>query len=296
MNSMSETGQEQGTRELVALAIGGNRQAFDNLWVRYRKRIFVFLYRRTGSFNDAEDLCQQTFIRAWVALSSNRYEERSAFSSWLYQIANNVGNDWTRRQGPEAPNQELAEDEPEGSVSLTEQDSVAHKMLFDWLSSELEHVLTDSITAQQGQELLALFKRLAFVAYYVDGCTLPEIGGQLAAHAQLCGVAPPTTGQLNNWLRRGDILGRLMQHLVDEHLDQLIDTVSEIIGELDLSDQHRSIAGSRWLEGLSISEIGDTFQLSEAEVDEILEEALRKLVAELTAEMKKRLHDVRHHS
>ena len=58
---------------------------FDRIVERYEGRLFNFLLRRTGSRTDAEDLTQETFVRAWQQL--HRYDPVWSFSTWLFTIA-----------------------------------------------------------------------------------------------------------------------------------------------------------------------------------------------------------------
>ena len=72
---------------LVAVAKGGNRQAFGVLVERHERRIFFVARRITGTREDAEDVVQQTFQKAFTHLC--KFEERSTFSTWLTRIAIN---------------------------------------------------------------------------------------------------------------------------------------------------------------------------------------------------------------
>jgi RNA polymerase sigma-70 factor, ECF subfamily len=73
---------------LVARAASGNRDAFDELVRRYRRQVHGLVRVLTGGDNEAEDLVQDIFVRAYRAIGSFRGE--SAFRSWLYRIAINA--------------------------------------------------------------------------------------------------------------------------------------------------------------------------------------------------------------
>jgi RNA polymerase sigma-70 factor (ECF subfamily) len=75
-------------QSLVNQAAAGSRDAFDELVVRYRRRVYNLVRALTGGDSEAEDLVQDVFIRAYRAIGSFRGD--SAFRSWLYRIAINV--------------------------------------------------------------------------------------------------------------------------------------------------------------------------------------------------------------
>lgn len=74
--------------ELVSRTLKGDLSAFERLYSQHRARIYSALFFRTRSKEDAEDLLQTTFLRAYLGLKGFRGE--SAFSTWLMQIAMNV--------------------------------------------------------------------------------------------------------------------------------------------------------------------------------------------------------------
>jgi RNA polymerase sigma-70 factor (ECF subfamily) len=75
----------------------GDPEAFEALVRRYQRMIYSLAYRMTGSAADAEDVTQETFIRAHEQLGTFRAEAK--FSSWLYRIAVNHCLHWRQRAG-----------------------------------------------------------------------------------------------------------------------------------------------------------------------------------------------------
>jgi RNA polymerase sigma-70 factor (ECF subfamily) len=74
--------------ELAVRAREGSRGSFDELVVRYRPRLVAFLARRLADAADAEDVAQETFVRAFDHL--DRYDATRSFSTWLFAIGKNV--------------------------------------------------------------------------------------------------------------------------------------------------------------------------------------------------------------
>src|ERR671922_1469660 len=82
--------------ELVARSIRGDADSFNELILRWERPIYALAYRQIGREEDARDVCQETFLRAYRALSGFRGQAK--FSSWLYRIALNLCRDWMRRE------------------------------------------------------------------------------------------------------------------------------------------------------------------------------------------------------
>jgi RNA polymerase sigma-70 factor (ECF subfamily) len=72
--------------------------AFGELYTRYVKKIYNYIYYRTGNYHDAEDLTSRVFFRALAHIDS--YTDRGVpFSAWLYRIAHNLVANWHRDRG-----------------------------------------------------------------------------------------------------------------------------------------------------------------------------------------------------
>jgi len=82
--------------ELVARSVGGDAESFNELILRWERPIYALAYRTIGREEDARDVCQETFLRAYRALPGFRGQAK--FSSWLYRIALNLCRDWVRRE------------------------------------------------------------------------------------------------------------------------------------------------------------------------------------------------------
>jgi RNA polymerase sigma-70 factor, ECF subfamily len=93
--------------ELVARAMGGDADSFNQLILRWERPIYALAYRVIGREEDARDVCQDTFLRAFRALPG--FKGQAKFSSWLYRIALNLCRDWIRRQR-RAPVVQMPED------------------------------------------------------------------------------------------------------------------------------------------------------------------------------------------
>ena len=90
MGTVDVMPKEEGAAA-VAAARAGDESAFAMLAERYRPELQVHCYRMLGSFEDAEDLVQETFLRAWRRRAT--FEGRSSFRAWLYGIATNASLD-----------------------------------------------------------------------------------------------------------------------------------------------------------------------------------------------------------
>src|SRR5256714_4429721 len=82
--------------ELVARSVGGDADSFNELILRWQRPIYALAYRVIGREEDARDVCQETFLRAFRALPG--FKGQAKFSSWLYRIALNLCRDWIRKQ------------------------------------------------------------------------------------------------------------------------------------------------------------------------------------------------------
>ena len=85
---VSVVSPERDDAALVDAVLGGETSAFDELVERHRRAVYQVCFRFVNNHEDASDLAQETFVRAWKGLPN--FKRESALSTWLYRIAVNV--------------------------------------------------------------------------------------------------------------------------------------------------------------------------------------------------------------
>src|SRR6478672_9295423 len=93
--TMARLGDPSGERTLVVAAQNGDEQAFETLFKRYQQKTFAVVLRYTRVVEDAEDIVQQSFYKAFAHLS--QFQGESSFSTWLTRIAINESLMFLRR-------------------------------------------------------------------------------------------------------------------------------------------------------------------------------------------------------
>jgi len=164
---------EQSDATAVAQVRAGNPDAYRVLVERHSHSVFRLAFRMTGNQQDAEDLVQETFLRAYRQIG--RFDGRASFSTWLYRIAANCSLDLIRarkrRQEQQTPVNEEGE---ELGAALPAADPAPDRLAF---SGELKQLLAPAI------ESLSPMERTAFVLRHYEGMCIEEIGKVLGVNA-----------------------------------------------------------------------------------------------------------------
>ncbi len=119
--------------EIVAQILKGDRQSYALLVEKYKTPIYNLAYRMTGNLGDAEDLTQETFIRAYQYLW--RYDTRKKFFTWLYTVAFNLIKSHLRKKNKKHNISEafsahsLADDSPSPETTLIETQEITACLL-----------------------------------------------------------------------------------------------------------------------------------------------------------------------
>ena len=157
-----------GDKELVALARSGDRAAFDQLVERYQRRLLRLVLRLLRDPAEAEDVVQETFLRAYRGLP--RFRGESAFFTWLYRIAINAAHNaiLNRKRRPVPVPQPRSRPGPQEAVPEA---STPEGLL---LSKQV------MATVDAALDALPLELRTAIVLREIEGLSYEEIGEIMA--------------------------------------------------------------------------------------------------------------------
>ncbi len=86
----------ESEERLIQKAKAGDKDAFGKLVKKYHQKMLYVAYDLMGNYEDAKDLAQETFLRAFLKLS--QFQERAQFSTWLYRVLYNLAIDTHRRK------------------------------------------------------------------------------------------------------------------------------------------------------------------------------------------------------
>lgn len=158
---------------VVAQVLAGDSGAFRLLVDRHTRSIYGVAYRMTGNQEDAEEIVQETFLRAYKAL--HKFELRSSFATWIYRIAVNRCLDFLKTKKM-TDTVQIADDPAEGEreIQIAAGDPGPDRLL---LSNEARQKIDQAIC------LLSPSERVAFTMRHMEGKSIEEISKTLKVRA-----------------------------------------------------------------------------------------------------------------
>ena len=149
----------------VARARAGDSDAFRVLSERHGRALFRLAFRMTGNEQDAEDVVQESFLRAYRQLG--KFDERATFGTWLYRIAANCSLDLVRSKKRRSEHIAQPDTEMEDPVvALPSGDPNPERMA---LSSEVRERVAEAMNE------LSATERTAFVLRHFEGMCIEEV-------------------------------------------------------------------------------------------------------------------------
>jgi RNA polymerase sigma-70 factor (ECF subfamily) len=153
---------------IIERAQGGDREAMNQLVMKYQARAYQFAYRLTGNQDDASDLVAETFVRVYTALP--RFRRDAQFTTWLFRIVTNCFLDAKKKAGRK-PTDQLEDSWVEAGAQSTivEPEDPAESVE----RSEREEIL------QKGIEALPDHQRAMIVMFHVESLSYEDIAATL---------------------------------------------------------------------------------------------------------------------
>ena len=156
--------------ELLAAFVAGEEGAFSILTERYLKTVYSFVVRFVGDSNEAEDIVQETFLKAWKSASKYR-EEASKFKTWVLRVARNTAIDHLRKR-KHVPFSQFDTEDGHNVLVETVPDTQS-------LPDELLATFQDAEMVQEALAQLSPDAREVVLLHYMNGLTFLEIGDML---------------------------------------------------------------------------------------------------------------------
>lgn len=151
----------------------GDSEAFRLLVERHGRAVFRLAYRITGNEQDAEDVVQETFLKAYREIE--RYESRCSFSTWLYRITSNCSLDLIRKRKIREHKRERSVDPNQDILQTVASTHPGPERAL--LSSQISESVQAALDELSSQE------RTAFVLRHFEGMSIEEIGEALGTGA-----------------------------------------------------------------------------------------------------------------
>jgi RNA polymerase sigma-70 factor (ECF subfamily) len=165
--------------DLVARSIDGDTDSFNQLVRRWERPIYALAYRTLGRDEDARDVTQETFMRAFRSIGGFRGQAK--FSSWIYRIALNLCRDWLRKerrtpvvQAPEGV------DVIEMATEADPGESIEDKVARQNLSAHVQRAMAALSEEQRSTIILKEYQGLTFQEIAdLQGCPLSTVKTRL---------------------------------------------------------------------------------------------------------------------
>jgi RNA polymerase sigma-70 factor (ECF subfamily) len=151
----------------------GNQHGFRVLVERHSHALFRLAYRMTGNEHDAEDLVQETFLRAYKQI--HRFDGRAAFSTWLYRICTNCAVDLLRGKKTKGEVQPGTTEEGQSWLDRVAAPTPSPERLTQ--SNQISCILEPAL------KKLTDMERTAFILRHYEGCDIEQIACILGVHA-----------------------------------------------------------------------------------------------------------------
>lgn len=161
---------EVSEKKIIEKVLGGDANAFEELVLKYEKTVYNLALRMVGDRDDASDMTQEAFIKAYGSLSSFRGD--SKFSVWIYRITTNVCLDFLRSKSrKQQVSLTVSDDDEDAQLDIPDPSSDPEQQLIKKISMQ---------SVEEGLKTLPDKQRQILVMRELGGMSYAEIGKALS--------------------------------------------------------------------------------------------------------------------
>ena len=161
---------EVSEKKIIEKVLGGDANAFEDLVLKYEKTVYNLALRMVGDRDDASDMTQEAFIKAYGSLSSFRGD--SKFSVWIYRIATNVCLDFLRSKSrKQQVSLTVSDDDEDAQLDIPDPKAAPEQQLMQKMSMQ---------SVEEGLKTLPDKQRQILVMRELGGMSYAEIGAALS--------------------------------------------------------------------------------------------------------------------
>ena len=154
--------QDKSDDQLVALYVDGVNEAFDTLIERHKDRLYSYIFHSVKSDELADDIFQETFVKAIVTLKQGRYVENGHFAAWITRIAHNLIIDFYRQEKSEnVQSSDSSEVDILNRKELSES-TIEDDIIVDQIHDDVRRLVTALPANQREVLLMRYYKNMSF--------------------------------------------------------------------------------------------------------------------------------------
>ena len=154
--------KDKSDDQLISLYVEGKNEAFDELLERHKDRIFMYIYHSVKNEDLANDLFQDTFVKAITTIKQGRYVENGHFAAWVSRIAHNLIIDYFRQVKNE--NLQSTDDDESNILNRKElsQSTIEDDMVASQIHTDVRRLIRTLPASQRQVLVMRYYKNMSF--------------------------------------------------------------------------------------------------------------------------------------
>ena len=148
--------------KLVVLYTKGVNQAFDVLVERYKERVYTYIYHTVKCEELADDIFQETFVKAIITINQGRYTENGKFLPWIFRIAHNLIIDYYRQEKSENTQSCDAEEVDILNRKDLSECTIEDQMVTEQIHQDIKNLVNALPDSQKEVLLMRYYKNMSF--------------------------------------------------------------------------------------------------------------------------------------